>query len=132
MPVSAGELIDKLTILEIKSKRINDANKLANINKELDLLRKTWDQHGSARQDIEAHKNDLKQINEILWQIEDEIRLLERDKNFGDRFIELARAVYQTNDRRAALKKAINEMLGSELTEEKSYADYQDQAPKGE
>jgi hypothetical protein len=129
VPVSAGELIDKITILEIKSERMSDAIKLANVKKELDLLSKTWDENSSASPDIEAHKIELKEINENLWEIEDEIRLLEGDKNFGDRFVELARAVYITNDRRAAVKKTINEALGSDLTEEKSYADYQGEGP---
>ena len=129
VPVSAGELIDKITILEIKSERMSDAIKLANVKKELDLLSKTWDENSSAAPDIEAHKTELKEINENLWEIEDEIRLLEGEKNFGDRFVELARAVYITNDRRAEVKKTINEALGSDLTEEKSYADYQGEGP---
>jgi hypothetical protein len=125
VPVSAGELIDKITILEVKSERMNDAAKLANVKKELDLLTKTWEESRPESPDIEPQKRELKTINEQLWEIEDDIRLLEAEKDFGDRFVELARAVYVTNDRRAAVKKSINNALGSELTEEKSYADYQ-------
>ena len=128
IPVSVGELIDKITILEIKSQRIEDPIKLANVQKELDLLNKTWAENRPVTPDIETQKEILKKINENLWEIEDEIRLLEAEKDFGDRFVELARAVYVTNDRRAEIKKTIDEALGSELTEEKSYANYQGEA----
>jgi len=131
VPVSVGEFIDKITILEIKSERMSDAIKIANVQKELDLLNKTWEENRPATPDIETQKGQLKEINERLWEIEDEIRLLEAVKDFGDRFVELARAVYVTNDRRAEVKKTINDMLGSELTEEKSYADYQGEVPTG-
>lgn len=128
VPVSVGELIDKITILEIKSQRIDDPSKLVNVQKELDLLNKTWAENRPVAPDIETQKGILKEINERLWEIEDEIRMLEAENDFGDRFVELARAVYVTNDRRAGIKKTIDEALGSELTEEKSYANYQGEA----
>ncbi|HJU25762.1 MAG TPA: DUF6165 family protein [Rhodanobacteraceae bacterium] len=126
VPISYGELIDKLTILEIKSERMSDPAKLANVREELELLGATWAGDAASAMDISAERAELKRINEALWDIEDEIRLKERDRTFDSRFIELARAVYITNDRRAAVKRAINERLGSRLVEEKSYQDYQD------
>ncbi|HKZ10146.1 MAG TPA: DUF6165 family protein [Rhodanobacteraceae bacterium] len=124
-PVSFGELIDKITILEIKSERMTDAAKLANVRDELELLSALWQRAPAADTDISAERAELKRINEALWEIEDEIRLKERDQAFDARFIELARAVYHTNDKRAAVKRAINLKLGSRLVEEKSYQDYQ-------
>lgn len=119
-PVSAGELLDKITILEIKAERISDAAKLANVRRELEALAALRDQHGlDALVTLTA---DLKVVNETLWQVEDEIRELEAASRFDARFIELARAVYVTNDRRAALKKEINLAVGSAIVEEKSYA----------
>ena len=123
-PVSFGELIDKITILEIKSERMTDAAKLANVRDELELLGALWTQGPASATDISAERAELKHINEALWEIEDEIRLKERDQAFDARFIELARAVYHTNDKRAAVKRAINLKLGSRLVEEKSYQDY--------
>ena len=123
-PVSFGELIDKITILEIKSEQIRDAAKLANVRAELDLLNATWAQHPASRTDILAERAELKRINQSLWDIEDEIRLKEKAQDFDARFIELARAVYFTNDKRAAVKRAINLKLGSQLVEEKSYQVY--------
>ncbi|WJW75266.1 DUF6165 family protein [Thiohalobacter sp. IOR34] len=124
-PVSVGEFLDKVTILEIKSERIDDPEKLANIRRELDSLRATWAASPYAGADLEPEYSQLKAVNEQLWEIEDDIRDKERTRCFDARFIELARAVYVTNDRRAELKKALNLKLGSELVEEKSYADYQ-------
>jgi hypothetical protein len=124
VPVSFGELIDKITILEIKSERITDAAKLANVRDELQMLDRLWRMDAHSSVDIAAERAELKRINEALWEIEDEIRLKERERDFGDRFVELARAVYHTNDRRAAVKRAINTRLGSRLVEEKSYQDY--------
>ncbi len=124
VPVSHGELVDKLTILEIKSERMTDPGKLANVREELELLGATWAADGASATDISDERAELKRINEALWDIEDEIRLKERAQVFDARFIELARAVYITNDRRAAVKRAINEKLGSRLVEEKSYQDY--------
>lgn len=123
-PVSFGELIDKITILEIKSERMSDAAKLANVRAELDLLNATWSQNTASRTDIVAERAELKRINEALWEIEDEIRVKEKAQAFDARFIELARAVYFTNDKRAAVKRQINLKLGSKLVEEKSYQDY--------
>jgi hypothetical protein len=123
-PVSFGELIDKITILEIKSEQIRDTAKLANVRAELDLLNATWVQHPASRTDILAERAELKRINQSLWDIEDEIRLKEKAQDFDARFVELARAVYFTNDKRAAVKRAINLKLGSQLVEEKSYQVY--------
>ena len=125
IPVSWGELFDKITILDIKSVKIKDSTKLANINKELDLLTGIVGQCLAQRHDsLNQLIGELRVVNETLWNIEDEIRDCERQREFGLRFVELARAVYKTNDRRAALKLAINKYLGSELIEEKSYQDY--------
>ena len=123
-PVSFGELIDKITILEIKSELMRDAAKVANVRAELDMLNATWTQHPASRTDISAERAELKRINQELWDIEDEIRLQEKAQAFDARFIELARAVYFTNDKRAAVKREINRKLGSKLVEEKSYQDY--------
>ncbi len=123
-PVSYGELIDKITILEIKSRRMRDEAKLANVRNELDLLNATWANHVASQTDIGAERASLSAVNELLWDIEDEIRLKERAQEFGREFIELARAVYFRNDERAAFKRAINLKLGSQLVEEKSYQDY--------
>jgi hypothetical protein len=124
VPISCGELIDKITILEIKSERIRDAAKLANVRTELDLLDATWNRHPSARVDIRGERARLKAVNEALWDIEDRIRLKEKAQAFDAEFIELARAVYFRNDERAAVKREINLKLGSQLVEEKSYEDY--------
>lgn len=119
-PISAGELIDKITILEIKAERISDPAKLANVRHELEALAALRDSHGlDALATLAA---DLRTVNETLWQVEDEIREREAAGQFDARFIELARAVYVTNDRRAALKKEINVAVGSAIIEEKSYA----------
>ncbi len=122
--VSFGEFLDKVTILEIKSERIKDANKLVNVNNELKLLRDHWQQHPKSKIDISDEVKQLKAINEKLWEIEDNIREKERSKTFDQGFIELARSVYFSNDERARIKHVINEKLGSELIEEKSYEDY--------
>ena len=124
-PVSVGEFLDKITILEIKSERIQDAAKLENVRNELSTLRATWGASPYADADLEPEYSRLKHINEQLWEIEDDIRDKERDQCFDEDFIRLARAVYVTNDERAAVKKALNLKLGSDLVEEKSYADYQ-------
>jgi hypothetical protein len=124
VPVSYGELIDKITILEIKSERIKNASKLANVRVELDLLNGTWQADSAARSDIAAERDALRRVNEALWDIEDRIRVKEKAKAFDAEFIELARSVYIRNDERAVIKRAINEKLGSTLVEEKSYEDY--------
>jgi hypothetical protein len=123
-PVSFGELIDKITILEIKSRRIIDDAKLANVRNELDLLNATWANHAASQTDIGDERARLFAVNELLWDIEDKIRLKERAQAFDQEFIELARAVYFRNDERAAFKREINLKLGSQLVEEKSYQDY--------
>jgi Family of unknown function (DUF6165) len=127
VPISPGELIDKITILEIKSQRMRDEAKLANVRIELNLLMDTWRASPWVEADIDAEWAGLRTVNERLWVIEDQIRDKERDAQFDREFIELARAVYITNDERAAIKKRINTRLGSTLIEEKSYADYQRQ-----
>ena len=121
IPVSIGELLDKITILELKTERIVDPSKQLNIRFELGLLRAVWERCGVTNPALELLLNELKNINESLWVIEDEIRECERQRDFGPRFIELARAVYRTNDRRSALKRKINELSGSAIVEEKSY-----------
>ena len=123
-PVSYGELIDKITILEIKSQRIADPAKLANVRTELDLLNATWAAHPASETDIRDERARLLAVNEALWEIEDKIRLKEKAQAFDAEFIELARSVYFRNDERAAVKREINVKLGSQLVEEKSYQDY--------
>ena len=124
VPIAYGELIDKITILEIKSERIDDSAKLANVRLELDLLKATWHADPASRIDIAAEQASLRAVNEALWDIEDDIRLKEKAKTFDAAFVELARSVYIRNDERAAIKRAINLKLGSRLVEEKSYRDY--------
>ena len=119
-----GELLDKITILQIKSERIADAEKVANVKKELNLLNSLWQSNEKSSVDITSEFTALKEINEKIWDIEDGIRDKERAKKFDDKFIELARSVYFSNDKRAEIKRAINMKLGSELIEEKSYSDY--------
>lgn len=122
VPVSTGELVDKVTILRIKSREIKDAPKLANVRTELEALSAVCRAHGIDAQD--ALGKELEGVNAELWRIEDEIRDKERTKAFDSRFVELARAVYVTNDRRFALKAKINAAYGSALSEEKSYQPY--------
>lgn len=124
VPVSYGELIDKITILEIKSQQIADPAKLANVRTELDLLNGTWSAHPASHTDIADERARLLAVNEALWDIEDRIRLKEKAQAFDAEFIELARSVYFRNDERAAVKREINLKLGSQLVEEKSYQDY--------
>lgn len=124
VPISPGELLDKITILQIKSERIGDSAKVANVRTELALLEKVWDEAVEADDEIAVLTAELKAINEKLWEIEDDIRDEERNKRFGERFIELARAVYVTNDERAEAKKKVNLHLNSTIVEEKSYQDY--------
>ncbi len=121
---SPGEFLDKLTILEIKSARMADSGKLANVRRELELLRSTWAASPLAGRDVAALVAQLRQVNESLWEIEDRIRAKEATQAFDAEFIELARSVYRTNDRRAAIKRELNLALGSELIEEKSYKPY--------
>ncbi len=121
-----GELIDKITILEIKSEQITDAAKRHHVGTELAVLVEARDHAMPDSAELTRLAAELKAVNETLWRIEDAIRLCERDEDFGPRFIALARSVYHTNDRRAAVKRQVNELLGSRLIEEKSYATYGD------
>jgi hypothetical protein len=122
--IAPGELIDKITILEIKLERIKDETKLANVRTEWETLTASRDAAFENTETLTRLTADLKAINEDLWVIEDNVRDCERAKDFSDMFIQLARAVYVTNDRRAEGKRAFYELLGSRLIEEKSYADY--------
>jgi chorismate mutase len=124
IPISPGELLDKITILQIKSERIADAAKVANVKAELGMLEQVWREAVNDDDQIRALSSELKSINEALWEIEDDIRDEERNRRFGERFIELARAVYVTNDERANAKKKVNLYLDSSIVEEKSYQDY--------
>jgi hypothetical protein len=124
VPVSFGELLDKISILQIKSERMSDAAKLVNVRNELNALDSTWAAHPAAAQDITALRTELKAVNERLWDIEDDIRLKEKAQAFDDSFVQLARSVYIQNDERARIKKDINLALGSSYVEEKSYQDY--------
>jgi transcriptional regulator of nitric oxide reductase len=124
VPVSPGEVLDKITILEIKSERINDAGKVANVKRELELLSASWLEAVEQDDSVRRIHAELKTINEALWEIEDDIRDKERAREFDQVFIDLARSVYVTNDQRANAKKELNIYLGSEIVEEKSYQDY--------
>ena len=124
VPVSFGELVDKVTILEIKSARMTDAGKLANVRRELDDLMVKLAPLLAGHAALAPLKVSLRALNETLWQAEDDIRDCERNKDFGKRFVDLARSVYRTNDKRAAAKREIDALLGSEIVEEKSYASY--------
>ena len=123
-PVSFGELLDKIAILQIKSERIADPAKLANVRNELTALEKLWLAHPAAGNDLARLRADLKAVNERLWVIEDDIRILESRQVFDDSFVQLARSVYFENDERARIKREINVALGSAYVEEKSYQDY--------
>lgn len=121
---SPGELIDKITILQIKTERMTDPAKTANVQHELAILDRTLQSELPSSPELAALSDELKQVNLQLWDIEDEIRECERRKDFGDRFIQLARSVYFTNDRRSEVKRKINLLLGSRIIEEKSYSAY--------
>lgn len=123
-PVSPGELIDKITILRIKCERMTEPGKLANVRRELGALLDNWRAHPYSKHDISTEEAALQAVNEKLWRIEDDIRDKERAGSFDAEFVRLARAVYFENDERAAIKKRINQKLGSSLVEEKSYRDY--------
>jgi hypothetical protein len=128
--MAPGELLDKITILEIKSARISDPAKLANVRAELAVLTTTRDRALLLAQGVTPLVAELRAVNEALWEVEDAIRLCERGGDFGPHFVELARSVYRHNDRRAALKRRINELLGSPLVEEKDYTAYEGEAPR--
>jgi len=124
IPISPGELLDKITILEIKSVRIESTEKKANVDNELGMLNKVWADAVTQDAEVIAMRAELKNINENLWDIEDDIRDEERARRFGEKFIQLARSVYVTNDLRGDVKKRINLHLNSDIVEEKSYQDY--------
>jgi hypothetical protein len=128
VPVSPGELIDKITILKIKAARIGDAAKLANVRQELEVLERTWRESPYAatgpQTDVTVETAALEAVNARLWDIEDDIRDKERGRAFDAQFIELARSVYIENDERARLKRRINDKLRSPIVEEKSYREY--------
>jgi hypothetical protein len=124
VPVSPGEVLDKITILEIKSERINDPAKIANVRAELEQLKACWADSVVEDETVRLLRGQLKLVNQALWVIEDEIRDKERSREFDEQFIRLARSVYATNDRRAQIKKEINLHLGAQLVEEKSYTAY--------
>tara|TARA_R110002110_G_scaffold115052_7_gene285279 strand:+ start:1295 stop:1714 length:420 start_codon:yes stop_codon:yes gene_type:complete len=135
IPISVGELVDKITILEIKQEKIVDKSKLENINKELVLLITEFekinelfvgDNENAEIVKFNTLKCDLKLVNKRLWDVEDDIRDCERRENFGEKFIKLARSVYHYNDERSDIKKSFNNLLGSYIVEEKSYAKYND------
>lgn len=123
-PISAGELVDKITILRVKAARIGDAAKEANVRKELAMLEATAAKALPASAEIERLTAELAQVNGALWDVEDGKRDCERRRDFGEGFVKLARSVYIENDRRAAIKRAINEAAGSDIVEEKSYDAY--------
>ena len=122
--VAPGELIDKITILEIKLQNIKDEAKLANVRREYEILMETFGVNIEETDDLRALIDELRAANQKIWDIEDDIRSLERAKDFGDEFVAVARSVYRSNDLRAATKRKINELLNSVIIEEKSYADY--------
>ncbi len=122
--ISVGELLDKITILQIKQERMDDAGKLENVKKELHVLQMQWKSSSYISINLDDQIDALKKINESLWEIEDKIRLKENEQKFDAEFIALARSVYVTNDKRAEIKRLINSKTGSDLVEEKSYRDY--------
>ncbi|SHH74436.1 DUF6165 family protein [Desulfofustis glycolicus] len=124
IPVSWGELLDKITILRIKKERLADPEKRRNVLRELAILEEAWQGRQSAPRELAELAEQLRSVNEALWDIEDEIRDCERRSDFGQRFVELARKVYRTNDRRASLKYRVNDLLGSDIVEEKAYQAY--------
>ena len=124
IPVSPAELIDKITILEIKRQFIKDSAKLKNVDLEYKLLLDVLINNVSGSEELDLLRSQLKEVNMKLWDIEDKIRDLEKNKVFDKKFIELARLVYFTNDKRSEIKKNINKLLNSEIVEEKSYSDY--------
>lgn len=122
--ISPGELIDKLTILEIKLERIADPAKLANVRREFEPLQEIVSRNFAEKVELVPLIKELKRINLVLWDVEDDIRACERVCDFGEKFVQLARSVYRTNDERATVKNRINTILNSDLFEEKSYAKY--------
>ena len=123
--VGSGELIDKITILQIKAARIAEPEKLQHVNYELDMLQKVCDEQLAPSSALTDLTHQLKSINEALWDIEDDIRACEAANDFGEKFVQLARQVYMTNDKRAAAKKQINLLTGAAVVEEKSYTAFE-------
>lgn len=124
IPGAVGELVDKITILQIKAERLSSPEQLKNVRHELELLQQLRAKHGIEGPALEGKMADLKTINEALWEVEDQLRDCERRNDFTEQFIHLARSVYKLNDRRAAAKREINVLFGSTINEEKSYAPY--------
>ena len=124
VPISWGELFDKITILQIKLENLTSKNALENVEQELKKLQSILTQNGPKTTETIQLEGELRRTNQQLWGIEDKIRDKERTNSFDDEFIQLARSVYITNDERSRIKRKINELLGSELVEEKSYAKY--------
>lgn len=129
VPISSGELLDKISILRIKDERIEDLEQLQNVRHELRLLQKAVEALPATEDQVEDWLEELVEVNGQLWEIEDDIRACEAAEDFGPRFIELARSVYRTNDVRARIKREINEATGSDLVEEKSYVDPDGEPP---
>lgn len=123
-PISVGELLDKITILQIKNERITSTDKLQHVRCELQALSAVALNFVTHSKDLDQLQQKLKQVNEILWDIEDSIRICEKKSDFSDKFVQLARQVYHQNDLRARIKLEINRLTGSELLEVKSYEDY--------
>jgi hypothetical protein len=132
VPVSYGELLDKISILEIKAAEMRDEAKLANVRRELEALRRTWQAAPASAVPVALLYEALKAVNQRLWVIEDKIRLKERQRAFDAEFIQLARSVYFENDDRSRIKREINVALGSAFVEEKSYQDYRGGEPPPE
>ena len=122
-----GDIVDRVTILLIKAEKIANAEAVAHVKRELQTIQSAWADEGHPPMERLSDWSALREVNGALWVIEDDLRDMERDGEFGDRFVQTARAVYFTNDKRAALKKSINEALGSRLVEQKSYTDYGNQ-----
>ncbi len=122
--ISPGELLDKISILEIKLAQIENPAKLKNVRRELDLLNHICQANLLGSEQLDSMMEDLRRVNRLLWVIEDDVRECERNGDFGPRFIDLARSVYRRNDERSAAKRRINDLLGSDIIEEKSYEEY--------
>lgn len=125
VPTALGDALDRLTILRIKSRRILDSQKRSNVMREYLAIAGAWKTAGLPEPEEVPEFRDLEQVNEALWEIEDDLRLLEAKGEFGEQFVSLARSVYITNDRRAALKRLVNQRFGSSLVEEKQHPHYQ-------
>jgi hypothetical protein len=129
--VAPGELLDKLTILDLKNERITEPAKLANVRRELASLRAVAEESCPPSAELIRLTEQLRAVNAALWDIEDQIRYCEKTADFGDRFVQLARSIYRNNDRRAALKRSINLLLGSKFIEEKAYCSYEQSSEAG-